>query len=127
MPWAPRNHPDRRIIEVHLVGRVTADDINQVTFRIVDDWRASGINRFLVDAADAVSAPPLADILRLPAEEYDKLGLDRQSRIAVIAPRNQEARVSAQFYETACVNRGWNVKLHLERREAEGWLLVGVD
>jgi hypothetical protein len=123
MPWTSATVPDLRVIEVRLHGRVTAEDINQATFRIVDAWRASGINRFLVDAADVGSAPPLADILRLPAEEYDRLGLDRQSRIAVISPRDQEARVSAQFYETASANRGWNVKLHRERREAEDWLL----
>jgi len=123
MPWTVQ--PDRKlgIVEVNLEGDYTADELRQCTPRAVRLGQEMGINRFLIDASELVVAPPVVDILKLPAGDYTKLGLDRQSRIAITLPANQEARAAAQFYETACLNRGWNVKLLPDRSAATQWLL----
>ena len=49
-------------------------------------------------------------------------GLERLSRVALVYPRSPKAKEAARFYETACINRGWNVRLFPERDDAIEWL-----
>jgi len=124
MSWTVQ--PDRKlgIVDVRLEGDYTADELRQCTTQAFQLGQEMGTIRYLVDASALVVAPPVVDILKLPAREYARLGLDRQSRIAITLPANQEARAAAQFYETACLNRGWNVKLLPDRGAATQWLLA---
>jgi hypothetical protein len=124
MPWTVQPVGKLGIIEVRLSGDFTSEEMKLSTVQALGLGREAGIVRYLVDAADLGATPPVADILQLPATGYASLGLDRQSRIAITLPRNQEARAAAQFYETACLNRGWNVKLHATRDAAVAWLLA---
>lgn len=122
MPWRANQNREQEIVEVRLSGNLSTAEMNQCAERAIALAREAGIRCFLIDAADLETAPNIADILQLPAAVYANLGLDRQSRIAITLPRTQKARAAAQFYETACLNRGWNVKLVADLAGAADWM-----
>jgi hypothetical protein len=64
----------------------------------------------------------VVDILYLPEQKYAADKLDRKSRIAVLMPKDAAARKELQFYETVCLNRGWQVKIFNTKQEALAWL-----
>ena len=43
--------------------------------------------------------------------------------MAVLLAADPEAQEAAQFYQLACTNRGWPVKLFTDRQNAVDWLL----
>ena len=123
MPWNYEHNPSLRIIEVRYSGVVSAQELQESTTELIKLQKASGVNRLLVDATEISLAASLADLYGLPAEQYPEEGADRASRLALILPSAAKERKAAQFYETACRNRGWNVKAFSGQREAIEWLV----
>jgi hypothetical protein len=56
-------------------------------------------------------------------EIHEEMKLTRTSSIAVVTPKSKEGIRFTKFYETVCVNRGWDVKIFDEREDAIEWLL----
>ena len=49
-------------------------------------------------------------------------GAARTLREAIVVPGSTLAAPDVQFYEDACRNRGWNVRLFPDRESAMAWL-----
>ena len=64
----------------------------------------------------------LSDIFQFP-ELYEQMGMDRKSRIAVLVSEMEVKTEELDFYETVCLNRGWNIRILLKKTEAIEWLL----
>lgn len=67
-----------------------------------------------------------ADTYNLAERHYTDEELDRRSRIAVLLPTSASGCEAARFFETVSRNRGWNVRVCLDRQTAVEWL-VGAD
>jgi hypothetical protein len=52
----------------------------------------------------------------------ERLGLPRTLREALLVLPSSVPGPDVQFYEDACRNRGWNVRLFTERERALEWL-----
>jgi len=122
MTWTIEYNSNLRIIDLVIAGSLTGLDMKEVTSKLITLGKNQGVALFLVDTTDLELAPSLSRIIDLPDKQYEEEGLDRRIRLALVLPRSPKAKEAALFYETACVNRGWNVKTFPNREEAIEWL-----
>lgn len=62
------------------------------------------------------------DVFEIVSTEYPRAGSRNDWRIAITIPKSEKAHRQVDFYENACVNRGWKVKKFATREEAIDWL-----
>jgi hypothetical protein len=122
MAWSSKINAELGIVESTFRGPTTAADIRENTTAALALARQAGTTRHLIDSSELTFAASLTDLYQLPASQYEREQVDRRSRIAILSPRDEKAREATHFYQTACVNRGWSVKLFADRQEAIGWL-----
>jgi hypothetical protein len=121
--WTLEYNSTLRIVEIVLAGSITGPDLQESTSKAIALSKDQGIPAaFLVDATELELAASIVDLYDLPAQQYFAEGADLRNRLALVLPQSPKARRDARFYETACVNRGWNVKSFPNRDEAIEWL-----
>jgi hypothetical protein len=123
MPWTARRSPDNSgLATVVFSGLVSGADLRDATVAAAELGKTHGVTRYLVDATAVVRQPREAEFFVLPSRMYDQLGFDRRAvRVAVVSPPTDEI---VRFYETACVNRGWQVQVFEAFEPAIAWLEV---
>jgi hypothetical protein len=123
MAWATAYHPEHHLIEVRYAGRTTGSDLTQATSQSIVLGYQHNTKHYLIDATDMELAASLFDLLKLPEQQYLDERLNWGSRIAIVLPRsNTSSKIDMQFYETACFNRGWQVRSFESHIEAWHWL-----
>ena len=110
------------IIEIVHAGRTTKADLTAGTTKAIALSKEKGIFDVLIDTTEIELAASLFDIFNLPAKQYVEEALDHRIRIGLIQPKLSKEKENAEFYEIACVNRGWLVKIFLNRNDAIEWL-----
>ena len=110
------------IVELAYTGRYTAQESRESTAKAIALGKEHGDADALVDATEAEVAVSIIDLLDLPDRQYVAQGMNRRIRLAVVSPRLPKDHKDAKFYETACLNRGWNVRLFTSRDDAIEWL-----
>ena len=126
VPWEHAFNEALSIIEVTLTGVVSGDELRQGTERGLALSRTLGEVRCIIDATDQEETGTILDLYQLP-DLYERAGLDRKTRLALLPPTRPELRELAMFYETVCVNRGWLVRLFTTREQAIEWLRNGPE
>lgn len=122
MPSTVEYNPGLRIVQVKYVGRVTGDEFRKTTIEVLDLAKANNTNLFLIDDSELENVASIFDLYELP-KLYRELGADGDSKAALIMPSvDTAAAEDVRFYETVCLNRGWQVKAFSERQEAINWL-----
>lgn len=106
-----------KTVSTGVVARAELLEETKQTVAIEHDW-----SRFPSDFSNAQVAFTAADVYELPRLQQ-KLGLKRDSRVAVIAPADERGRKLARFYETVSENRGWNAAVFEDGDQALDWLL----
>lgn len=53
---------------------------------------------------------------------FEKMGIDNRTSEALILPENKFVEKNVRFYENACLNRGYNVRIFYNREDALQWL-----
>jgi hypothetical protein len=122
MPWTYKQNLKLQIVEAKFSGTTTARDLQECTSELIALEKEKGMNRFLVDATGMEYAGSLVDVYNLPSKQYLEEGADVGGRVAVLFPASPDDKEAVQFYETVCVNRGWDVRAFSERQEAMTWL-----
>ena len=122
MAWTLECDSKLRIIELVYTGRTTGVDLQESTLKAIAMGKEEGFLNFLVDATEIVLLGSIFDLLDLPVRQYPAANLYYQGRVAVVLPKRPKEQQDARFYETACVNRGWLVKLFPNRDEGIAWL-----
>ena len=111
-------NPELRIVQVKYVGRITGDELRKTTIEVLDLAKANSTTLFLIDVSELENVASIFDVYELP-KLYGELDADGDSKIALIMPAPDTAAAKdARFYETVCLNRGWQVKVFSERQEA---------
>ncbi|HET8734325.1 MAG TPA: hypothetical protein VFM45_11215 [Anaeromyxobacteraceae bacterium] len=64
------------------------------------------------------------DLLRI-VDLFESHSVPRSMREAVLLPAEGAATPNARFFEDACQNRGWNVRIFSDRATALSWLQGG--
>ena len=120
--WTLEYNGRLSIIEVVLRGRIDGQAIRRMTVEAIALGQRMDCPKYLVDAIDLELAATTFDIYDLPNRQYDELGLDRKSRVALVLPTLLREFEIARFYEIQCTKRGWNVKSFPVPDKAFEWL-----
>ena len=76
---------------------------------------------FLADCTKMVNNADLFEILDLPGL-YERIKVSRSIKVAVLLSEDAATNEDIRFYETVCLNRGWNVKVFSNQDSALVWL-----
>jgi hypothetical protein len=113
--------PELGLVQCTLVGPVPADEIVKLQIEAIRLAREKGTNLFLIDNSKWKTSLSLLDIYKWP-RLYKEMQASRDYRLAMILSENRTAQKAIKFYETVCRNRGWDVAVFRQRREALSWL-----
>ena len=124
MPWEVKYKPEKEMVVVTATGQVSDQDGKdqaEKAIRLLQEHQATLV---LVDYSEAMSEVPLPNLYWLP-DHFSALGAPGHARIAVLLPRTGYRLESYQFFELACKQAGYSVKLFAETGPAEDWLRQG--
>ena len=110
------------IVESVFSNNVTKEELLRETRECLALAKENKSTLFLCDAGNGTFRMSIIYVLNLE-KMLVKDKLHRISKIAVIEPSSEESREFIKFYETACLNRGWNVKIFPDRQSTLVWLL----
>ena len=123
MPWNVEYNSELGIVQGSYVGRVTADEFKEATIKAIGLAKDNNTNLFLIDDSEYEGGASLFGLFELP-DLHVEMEADRSSRAALILPSSGTvASEDARFYETLCLNRGWQVKVFSKRQDAIDWLM----
>jgi hypothetical protein len=123
MPYTINHHTNLDIGELAFTGFVSGSELREATTNCIDLQKKVGVTRFLVYVNGSEILASFVDLYEIAEKQYDREGVDRQSRIAVVFPTTLSAQAASHFYETVCQNRGWNAQVHPDRESALDWLM----
>ncbi len=122
MSWEVKFDAEQKIVEAICRGATSGQDMREMTSKCISLADKKGTLGFLIDARDVEFLASLTEIYNIPAKQFLNEGLCRSSRIALIQPGSEKSRFAARFFENACRNRNWNVRLFPCREDAIEWL-----
>ncbi|MBN1378896.1 MAG: STAS/SEC14 domain-containing protein [Gammaproteobacteria bacterium] len=122
MPYTLNYNHSLQLVEVVYTGKVTADELRESTSKAIALGKKHGDADALVDGTEMELVASSVDLLDLPAHQYEAEKMSRRVRVAFVLPKLSKELENSKFYETASVNRGWQVRLFPNRNEAIEWL-----
>ena len=121
MTWKIQVDAEFGFIHTVFGGTLTEQDSKDAIVEALTLARGSGPHLFLTDVLDADSQLSTLAIHDVP-RQWDALQANRANKLALVVPEGGKMWSDAQFYETTCVNRGWDVKVFAKRKPAIDWL-----
>ena len=112
---------DLCILEVTCKGMVSSNELKTEQAPVFSLAKEHNTDMFMLDLTNYQSSLSPIDILGSVSSYSDKTSM--RICIAVVAPTSEKARQDSRFYETVCLNRGWNARVFAERQEAVDWLV----
>ena len=109
------------VVEMVFRGTVTPADVDAAMTEAGTVGAENLSNRFLVDSREMPAGGSAFDVLAL-AELLAALPPGVIDREAVLLSDDAAAADQMEFFETACRNRGLDVRVFHDRDEALGWL-----
>lgn len=122
MPWNTNIDDGSKFIEFTYSGVVTAQELHDAITATSPIIKTTGILRFLADCTQMIMGHSIVDLYYL-IDLYEKLGLSRNMKEAILLPSPHASSEEVKFYETACYNKGYHVKIFEAREDALLWLL----
>lgn len=122
MSWTVEYDADRGLITVTNVGKMSREAYHDEIARCKALSDEHNVKRFLVDDTQLEPSLKLMEIYDFP-DLYAKMGVSHDSRIAVVAQPTEAKKHKFDFFQTICQNRGFNVKLFLDKDAALTWVM----
>lgn len=122
MPWSIQIVPDMPVVETVYSGSIAAPDLKQAiqaTLRLAEIHR---IHLFFGDCSALAGGHSVFDLYDFSGD-LSMFSLHTKLREAILIPVNQVIRKDVEFWETACLNRGFKVRLFEDRKVALDWLI----
>lgn len=126
MPWTFDFKDNHRLLEVHYEGDFESPELRAVTIHIVTALNEHQTLYLLLDCHNAHFNVATVDVYQLP-ELYAAQGVSRQTRAAVVLPKDGYHKELFEFYEDVCRNRGYFVQLFDDAAAARAWLKEAMD
>ncbi len=109
------------VVEMVLTPTTSPEELDAAMTRAGTLGAETLTNHYLVDGRQVVEMGSAFDILGI-AELLASLPSGVIEREAVLLPRDADAARDFEFFETACRNRGLDVRVFRDRDEAFAWL-----
>jgi hypothetical protein len=122
MPYEIRFLEEKGIISIENSGELTYDELIEQTKRAINLGLENNSHLFLTDFSNVAVHASTMEVFQFP-EIYEQLGMAKMSKIAVLVSGMELNTEELKFYETICLNRGWQVKIYLEKEPAIEWLI----
>ena len=123
MTWKIEYNDELQIVMLTYAGEITGEAIKAAAAARIAMGEKMGVTKYLIDTMKTqVGSSATFDIYDVPSKIYPDKDVDRTSIIAVIKPELPMATKMVEFYEDACVNRGWLVRTFEDRDSAIKWL-----
>ena len=113
---------DTGIVESTFSDSISIEELYMETNQCIAIGKEHSSIKFLCDASNATVDISIFYVIEL-AKVHNEEKLPRNAKIAVVQPIENRSKQFANFYETACINRGWNAKVFPNRQLALKWLL----
>ena len=121
MAWQVQYLPDQEIILVENSGDLTHQDFKDQSRDVAVLSEATQVFRILSDNTEMHTRIGTADIYEFP-KIYREAGLSARSKIAVLISAEDTRIDDFKFYETVCLNRGYQSRIFFDDELALGWL-----
>jgi hypothetical protein len=121
MTWSIEFKTDRKIIELTYSGEVSPKELVEAVDAAIEISKRESATLVLADCKTMVGGHSLIDLYSLI-----KIFVTRDFRglkEALLLPSANTPLQFVKFYETACRNRGFNVKVFNDYTEAVDWLV----
>jgi hypothetical protein len=112
------------VIESVYAGDVRREDQERSARAAIQLAKDSGIYRFFTDLSTMTRGPTPGELIQV-IDAFEHLGLPRTLREALVVPPGSMTATDVRFYEDACRNRGWNMRVFPDRAQALVWLAEG--
>jgi hypothetical protein len=124
MAWHINLDQSRKFIRISYPGTITPSDLMEAFAAAVKLSHETGILRFYADCTEMTGGHSIIDLFNL-ISQYMSSGVPHTFREAVVIPSGQIHSEDVKFYETACLNRGYTVRVFTDSQEAIKWLTSG--
>lgn len=121
MAWSINRSAEGRYIEVVFAGSVLSGELADAVRETLRQAVEHRLVRILADCTQLEGGHTFADLVEVIGEMRDR-GLEGRYREAVLLPAKPQVVPLAEFWETACLNRGFIVQLFKDRTAALDWL-----
>jgi hypothetical protein len=124
MEWRVEYLEDYHVVELFMIGPLTGPDLMASVTDRMALGKEKGVTNFIINAQKLTAQrSAVTDVLKLPTVKYVDEKMDRVTKLALLAPTDPQYRWLGEFYETVCVNRGWQVHTCEDHETAIYWLL----
>lgn len=113
---------DEGIVIIEENGELVYEDFVKQSQGVIELGRKKNAQLFLVDCTRLIAHATTLQLHDFPSM-YEKLGMPRTSKVAVLMPKDALADKDVRFYETVCRNRGWQVSVFDVKDAAVKWLM----
>lgn len=121
MPYKIESNIEKDYIDITYTGIVTPDEVMEVESKVIVLVNKDRPTMFLTDMLNAELTFSIVNLFGKP-DDWNAMGFNRANRLAIVAQRDGKHWENLQFFETTCINQGWQVILLSNRAEAIEWL-----
>lgn len=123
MSWKLSTLTEPPILELRVEGILTPAELHEAARTTMERAGAQGIHRVLADGTALQGGHSIVDLYAV-VQVLTSFDIVHTLKEAVLLPALPSAAADAHFWETACVNRGIQVRLFDDRAAALAWLLA---
>lgn len=121
MPFKIESGNDPERIEVTYSGTVTDDEYRRAIGEFIKFNSEKNCLLVLTDLREMTVTPSILNVYD-SVNLFEKMGIDNRTSEALILQENKFVEKNIKFYENACQNRGYNVRIFYNREDAIAWL-----
>ncbi len=126
MSYEIRFMEENEVVVIENKGELTYDELVKQTQEAIKLGQGKNSRLFLTNFSNVKVQAQTMELFDFP-KIYEQLGMTRTSRIAVVVSEIELKTEELYFYETICLNRGWNIKIFLQRDQALDWLIKNMN
>lgn len=121
MPWHTEYRADIAVIHTVYTGQVSPTDLGAAVMAVVGLAARHGARLFFTDLRQLEGGHSVFDLYAL-AETLHELPIPPDAREALVLPASPSTACDADFWETVCRNRGYEVRGFADPVAALAWL-----
>ena len=120
MDWEVDTLIDTNVMVVKNFGDMNIDQINRLTRDVIVKAKKMQMDKILVDHTEMTLVASVINIYEYVKEMSNSL--KRNAKVEVLISEKNSNREDYHFYETACVNNGFFVRVFINKEDALYWL-----
>lgn len=121
MPFKISSGTSPERIEVTYSGNISDEEFRCAIAEFIKFNSEKQCLLVLTDLREMTVTPSILNVYD-SINMFEKMGIDNRTSEALILQENKFVEKNIKFYENACQNRGYNVRIFYNREDAIAWL-----